>query len=187
MTRSPPPRFCSTWGLKPTHVWQWYWPITSTIIMRSTTGSPRNPKATGVWKWCDALRKAKASCCCPNVGWSNAPSPGWVGVVATAKTMSVVQIQANRCCGSVLCTSCSSDLNPPRFIPHSAIEWRHRRLFGETLSCETQDQLHNEAKRLATVFQRSSSNVEGRNGYLSLRSHQLRGLDRPRKRECFTT
>jgi hypothetical protein len=55
------------------------------------------------------------------------------------------------------------------------------------LSQEAQDQLHNEAKRLATVFQRSSSNVEGRNGYLSLRSHQLRGLDRPRKRACFTT
>jgi Family of unknown function (DUF6399) len=54
------------------------------------------------------------------------------------------------------------------------------------LSPETQGQLHNEAKRLATVFQRSSSNVEGRNGYLSLRSHQLRGLDLPRKRECFT-
>src|SRR4029450_7693753 len=54
------------------------------------------------------------------------------------------------------------------------------------LSPETQDQLHDEAKRLATVFQRSSSNVEGRNGYLSLRSHQLRGLDRPRKRACFT-
>jgi hypothetical protein len=46
---------------------------------------------------------------------------------------------------------------------------------------------HAEAKRLATVFQRSSANVEGRNGYLSLRSHQLRGRDRPRKRECFTT
>jgi hypothetical protein len=54
------------------------------------------------------------------------------------------------------------------------------------LSPETQGQLQNEAKRLATVFQRSSSNVEGRNGYLSLRSHQLRGLDLPRKRECFT-
>jgi cob(I)alamin adenosyltransferase len=54
------------------------------------------------------------------------------------------------------------------------------------LSPEAQDQLHNEAKRLAGVFQRSSSNVEGRNGYLSLRSHQLRGLDLPRKRECFT-
>lgn len=54
------------------------------------------------------------------------------------------------------------------------------------LSPETQDQLHGEAKRLATVFQRSSSNVEGRNGYLSLRNHQLRGLDLPRKRECFT-
>jgi Family of unknown function (DUF6399) len=54
------------------------------------------------------------------------------------------------------------------------------------LSLESQDQLHGEAKRLAGVFQRSSSNVEGRNGYLSLRSHQLRGLDLPRKRECFT-
>jgi hypothetical protein len=55
------------------------------------------------------------------------------------------------------------------------------------LSPATQSQLHAEAKRLAVVFQRSSSNVEGRNGYLSLRSHQLRGLDLPRKRECFTT
>ncbi|MDQ3959670.1 MAG: DUF6399 domain-containing protein [Pseudomonadota bacterium] len=54
------------------------------------------------------------------------------------------------------------------------------------LSPETQKQLQNEAKRLATVFQRSSSNVEGRNGYLSLRSHQLRGLNLPRKRQCFT-
>jgi Family of unknown function (DUF6399) len=54
------------------------------------------------------------------------------------------------------------------------------------LSPETQGHLHDEAKRLATVFQRSSANVEGRNGYLSLRSHQLRGLDLPRKRECFT-
>ena len=54
------------------------------------------------------------------------------------------------------------------------------------LSPEAQEQLHNEAKRLAAVFQRSSANVEGRNGYLSLRSHQLRGLDLPRKRECFT-
>jgi hypothetical protein len=54
------------------------------------------------------------------------------------------------------------------------------------LSAEAQTRLHDEAKRLTTVFQRSSSNVEGRNGYLSLRSHQLRGLDLPRKRECFT-
>ena len=54
------------------------------------------------------------------------------------------------------------------------------------LSLESQDQLHGEAKRLAGVFQRSSATVEGRNGYLSLRSHQLRGLDLPRKRECFT-
>jgi len=43
-----------------------------------------------------------------------------------------------------------------------------------------------QAKELAEVFQRSSANVEGRNGDLSLRNHQLRGLDRPRKRECLT-
>lgn len=54
------------------------------------------------------------------------------------------------------------------------------------LSTEAHTRLHDEAKRLATVFQRSSANVEGRNGSLSLRSHQLRGLDLPRKRECFT-
>jgi hypothetical protein len=29
--------------------------------------------------------------------------------------------------------------------------------------------------------------VEGRNGYLSRRNHQLRGLDHPRKRACLTT
>ena len=38
-----------------------------------------------------------------------------------------------------------------------------------------QDQLNQQAKELAEVFQRSSSNVEGRNGSLSLRNHQLRG------------
>ena len=46
------------------------------------------------------------------------------------------------------------------------------------LSEEQQSQLNQQAKELAEVFQRSSSNVEGRNGYLSLRNHQLRGLDR---------
>jgi hypothetical protein len=50
-----------------------------------------------------------------------------------------------------------------------------------------QNELKAEATKLAEVFQRSSSNVEGRNGYLSLRNHQLRGLDLPRKRECLTT
>jgi len=54
------------------------------------------------------------------------------------------------------------------------------------LNPEAHDQLHDEAKRLAAVFQRSSANVEGRNGSLSLRHHQLRGLDLPRQRECFT-
>jgi len=54
------------------------------------------------------------------------------------------------------------------------------------LSAVQQSELTQQAKELAEVFQRSSSNVEGRNGYLSLRNHQLRGLDRPRKRECLT-
>jgi hypothetical protein len=49
-----------------------------------------------------------------------------------------------------------------------------------------QHQLKAHAARLAEVFQRSSSNVEGRNGSLSLRNHQLRGLDHPRKRACLT-
>src|SRR2546428_9117128 len=49
-----------------------------------------------------------------------------------------------------------------------------------------QAQLQHTAQRLAEVFQRSSSHVEGRNGYLSLRNHQLRGLDHPRKRACLT-
>jgi Family of unknown function (DUF6399) len=69
-------------------------------------------------------------------------------------------------------------LRTPLFEPGSVFS---------ALSPEVQHQLCDEAKRLATLFQRSSSNVEGRNGYLSLRSHQLRGLDLPRKRECFTT
>jgi hypothetical protein len=55
------------------------------------------------------------------------------------------------------------------------------------LSPKTQSHLQQQAKELAEVFQRSSSNVEGRNGYLSLRNHQLRGLDLPRKRACLTT
>lgn len=54
------------------------------------------------------------------------------------------------------------------------------------LSRVEQRQLQAEASKLADVFQRSSSNVEGRNGYLSLRNHQLRGLDHPRKRTCLT-
>src|SRR5262249_14413945 len=68
-------------------------------------------------------------------------------------------------------------LRVPLFEPGGALS---------ALSPETQSRLHAEATRLAVVFQPSSSNVEGRNGYLSLRSHQLRGPDLPRKRECFT-
>jgi hypothetical protein len=55
-----------------------------------------------------------------------------------------------------------------------------------TLSPAEQDTLKTIAGRLAEVFQRSGSNVEGRNGDLALRNHQLRGLDHPRKRACLT-
>jgi len=68
-------------------------------------------------------------------------------------------------------------LRTPLFAPGGALS---------ALSPAAQDDLHDEAKRLAAVFQRSSANVEGRNGSLSLRNHPLRGLDLPRKRECFT-
>ena len=68
-------------------------------------------------------------------------------------------------------------LRIPLFEPDGA--------FG-VLSPVEQDALKSKAKTLAEVFQRSSSNVEGRNGYLSLRNHQLRGLDHPRKRACLT-
>jgi hypothetical protein len=55
------------------------------------------------------------------------------------------------------------------------------------LSPELQRAPHQQARELAEIFQRSSANVEGRNGYLSLRNPQLRGLDLPRKRTCLTT
>jgi hypothetical protein len=71
----------------------------------------------------------------------------------------------------------AESLRTPLFEPDGA--------FG-ALSPVEQNQLKDKAKTLAEVFQRSSSNVEGRNGYLSLRNHQLRGLDRPRKRACLT-
>jgi hypothetical protein len=69
-------------------------------------------------------------------------------------------------------------LRTPLFAPGGAFA---------ALSEAQQNQLNQQAKELAEVFQRSSSNVEGRHGYLSLRNHQLRGLDRPRKRACLTT
>ena len=68
-------------------------------------------------------------------------------------------------------------LRTPLFAPSGALG---------VLSPLEQQQLQHKPKTLAEVFQRSSSNVEGRNGYLALRNHQLRGLDRPRKRACLT-
>ena len=69
-------------------------------------------------------------------------------------------------------------LRTPLFEPGGALS---------QLSPEIQRDLRQQAKEFAEIFQRSSSNVEGRNGYLSLRNHQLRGLDLPRKRTCLTT
>ena len=69
-------------------------------------------------------------------------------------------------------------LRTPLFEPGGALS---------QLRPETQRELQQQARELAEIFQRSSSNVEGRNGYLSLRNHQLRGLDLPRKRACLTT
>jgi Family of unknown function (DUF6399) len=68
-------------------------------------------------------------------------------------------------------------LRTPLFAPGGALG---------ALSATEQNTLKVQATRLAEVFQRSSSNVEGRNGYLSLRNHQLRGFDHPRKRACLT-
>jgi hypothetical protein len=71
----------------------------------------------------------------------------------------------------------AESLRTPLFEPGGALS---------TLSPTAQSQLKDTAQTLAEVFQRSSANVEGRNGYLSLRNHQLRGLDHPRKRTCLT-
>jgi hypothetical protein len=68
-------------------------------------------------------------------------------------------------------------LRTPLFEPGGALA---------ELSEAEHSQLNHQATELAEVVQRSSSNGEGRNGYLSLRTHQLRGLDRPRKRACLT-
>jgi len=68
-------------------------------------------------------------------------------------------------------------LRTPLFAPGGALSH---------LPLAEQSQLKAKATQLADVFQRSSSNVEGRNGYLSLRNHALRGLDPPRKRTCLT-
>jgi hypothetical protein len=53
------------------------------------------------------------------------------------------------------------------------------------LGSEAQGRLRTEADRLAGIFQRSSSCVEGRNGVLSFRHHGLRGIP-DRKRRCLT-
>jgi len=65
----------------------------------------------------------------------------------------------------------------PLFAPGGALS---------ALSLMGQNPLQHKAKTRAEVCQRSSANVAGRNGDLSLRHHQLRGLDHPRKRAGLT-
>jgi hypothetical protein len=67
-------------------------------------------------------------------------------------------------------------IRTPLFEPSDAFRELHR---------VAQDWLKQEAVKLVDVYQRSSSNVEWRKGYLSLRSHERRSLDNPRKRACL--
>jgi hypothetical protein len=67
---------------------------------------------------------------------------------------------------------------PPLFAPDGPLG---------ALSGMKQNQRKAEAAKRAEGGQRSSANVEGRNGSRSLRHHQLRGRDHPRKRACLTT
>ncbi len=67
-------------------------------------------------------------------------------------------------------------IRTPLFEPSDAFSELHR---------VAQDRLKQEAVKLVNVYQRSSSNVEWRKGYLSLRSHERRSLDNPRKRACL--
>jgi hypothetical protein len=81
--------------------------------------------------------------------------------------------------------------SPRIFDPRTPLSRIRTPLFASggafsTLHPLEQGRLKQQAAKLAAVFQRSSSNVEGRNGDLSLRNHQLRGLDHPRKRACLT-
>lgn len=82
-----------------------------------------------------------------------------------ASTKTIVEGQLLRELTGHICT--------PLFEPGGALM---------ALSRVEQNTLKEEVATLAEVFQRSISNVEGRNGYLSLRNHQLRELDNPRKR-----
>ena len=66
---------------------------------------------------------------------------------------------------------------PPLCAPDGALE---------ELRAVAHHQRKAAAAMLAEVFQRSLANGEGRNGSLSLRNHQLRGLDHPSKRACLT-
>jgi hypothetical protein len=86
-----------------------------------------------------------------------------------ASTPTVTQGEPLRALAERLCT--------PLFEPGGAL--RH-------LTLAEQSQLKAEATKLADVFQRSSSNVEGRNGYLALRNHQLGLVPAPLQRSAMS-
>ena len=69
-------------------------------------------------------------------------------------------------------------LRPPLFEPGSVVS---------ALRPAAHQQLGTEAKRLATVWQRSRAHGEGRTGSWSLRSQQRRGLALPRTHAGFPT
>jgi microcystin-dependent protein len=68
-------------------------------------------------------------------------------------------------------------IRPPLLQPNGALG---------ALSPLEHNQLQHKAQALAAVCQRSSSTGAGRNGYVSLRNHQLRGLAPPRTRAGLT-
>ena len=53
-------------------------------------------------------------------------------------------------------------------------------VFGKQLEKEEFNKLQNEANNYCRLFQRASSQVEGRNGYLAMMNHTQRGFDKQR-------
>jgi len=53
-------------------------------------------------------------------------------------------------------------------------------IFGKQLEIEKFNELKNESNNLCRLFQRASSQVEGRNGYLAMMNHTQRGFDKQR-------
>ena len=127
----------------------------------------------------------------PSVGSASHALSCWSGM-ATCKPRASPSVKQPRCL-----TCLAAPCRPGgRTVTAGAPLWARAErirtlLFAPGGACQAlapgeQDRLQQKAATLADVFQRSSANVEGRNGSLSRRNHQLRGLDYPRKRACLT-